>query len=95
MDAIFRGLAAAGRAEAVVGGTWLARCRAVHDALRAEWAWPDAAARCVFARRLAAAVAEAEAAAAPKPLPAPMAMVKNGPHGSNLTIDRAPVPLAG
>jgi len=95
MDAIFRGLAAAGRAEAVVGGTWLARCRAVHDALRAEWTWPDAAARCVFARRLAAAVAEAGPAAAPKVGRSPKYMVKNAPNGSILTIDRSPVPLAG
>ena len=107
MDAIFRGLAANGRAEKVSGGTWLARCRAVHDALRAEWSWPDAATRCVFVRRLAAAVAEAEAAAAeedaarteedfsPEVRPASKRMVKNEPHGSILTIEREPVPLAG
>ena len=45
---------AARRAEKVDGESWLARCRAVHEALRAEWSWPDAATRCVFARRLAA-----------------------------------------
>lgn len=102
MDAVLRGLAADGRAEEPAGGTWLARCRAVHEALRAEWSWPDAATRCVFARRLAAAVAKAEAEAAaaeevasPKERPAPKRMVKKEPYGSILTIDRAPVPLAG
>ena len=105
LDAALGGLADEGRAEeAAIGGTWLARCRAVHDALRAEWAWPDAATRCVFARRLAAAVAKAEAEAeaaaaeadaAPKERPAPKRMVKKEPYGSILTIDRAPVPLAG
>ena len=95
IDAVLRGLAAAGRAEApAAGATWFARCRAVHDALRAEWTWPDAITRCVFARRLAAA-AKPEEGAAPKVRPAPKRMVKKEPHGSILTIDRAPVPLAG
>jgi hypothetical protein len=103
IDAVLRGLVAAGRAEApAAGATWFARCRAVHDALRAEWTWPDAITRCVFARRLAAAVAETEADAAeteadaePKVRAAPKRMVKNGSRGSIPTIDRAAMPLAG
>lgn len=65
--ALLRGLAAAGRAEPLpAGATWLARCRAVHDAIRAEWAWPDAAARSALARRLAAEAVAADRAAAEK-----------------------------
>ena len=95
-DALLRGLVREGRAEAPAnGGTWLARCRAVHGALRAEWAWPDALVRSVFARRLAAAAAKAEEDAAPEVVPVPKRMVKKEPHGSILTINREPVPLAG
>lgn len=96
IDAVLRRLAAEGRAEAPapVGGSWLAGCRAVHDALRAEWTWPDAATRCVFARRLAAAAAEEEPAA-PNAAPVRNRMVKFESHGSIPTNVRAPMPLAG
>ena len=67
LASLLRALRAAGRAEALpAGATWLARCAAVHDALRAEWAWPDAPVRAVLARRLAAEAAAAEKAAEEK-----------------------------
>lgn len=57
--ALLRALADAGRTlPPRAGGTWLARCREVHGALAAEWAWPDAAVRSVLARRLAAAAVD-------------------------------------
>lgn len=64
LASLLRALRADGRADVLPAGvTWLARCAAVHDALRAEWAWPDAPVRAVLARRLAAeAVAAGKAA---------------------------------
>lgn len=55
LSALHRVLAAAGRARPLpANATWLALSRAVHDALRAEWPWPDAPTRGAYAKWLVA-----------------------------------------
>lgn len=74
LSALLRALAAAGRVRPLpAGATWLALARAVHDALRAEWAWPDAPTRGAYAKWLVAWLAKKEAAGrktATRPVPA-------------------------
>lgn len=56
LAAVLGALAGEGRAAPLpAGASWLALGRAVHDALRAEWPWPEAPVRSAFARRLARA----------------------------------------
>ena len=63
LSALHRALAAAGRARPLpADATWLALSRDVHDALRAEWAWPDAPTRGAYAKWLVAWLAKKEAA---------------------------------
>jgi hypothetical protein len=87
LDALLRALVREGRAEMPADGTWLVRCRAIHDALHDEWTWPDGILRSVFARRLAAGVAEADQSET-QPLPRPAVEIAS-------TNRIPPIPLAG
>ena len=62
LAALHRALAAAGRAKPLpADASWLALGSAVHDALRAEWTWPDAPTRGAYAKWLVAWLARKEA----------------------------------